>query len=64
MEERKGGNRLPSEAKASERVEADVVRFEVEKLPSGLFRHSPAKFVFEISRQEREGRLRKAVAAT
>jgi hypothetical protein len=49
MREREG-RRLPIDSEAK-RVEADLVRFQCEKLPSGLYRHSAAKFIFEVGRR-------------
>ena len=34
------------------RREADIVRFEVTKLPSGLFRHRPVKFVMLLNGEQ------------
>jgi hypothetical protein len=36
------------------RVEVDLIRFEATKLPSGLYRHQPAKFVFQLSNKDSE----------
>lgn len=34
-------------------VEVDVVRFRGKKLRSGLFRHRPVKFVFDLARRRK-----------
>ena len=34
------------------RREADIVRFEVTQLPSGLFRHRPVKFVMLMNGEQ------------
>lgn len=54
-----GGHASPAGASGDvqPRVEADLVRFDVQKLPSGLFRHRQTKFVYEIGEQQRKGRL-------
>ena len=38
---------------AEKRVEAALVRFERTKLPSGLYRHKPVKFIFQLAQQRR-----------
>jgi len=58
---RRYGNRLEIDEFC--RVEVDVIRFDVSKLESGLFRHVPIKYVFELSRREERQRQR-AVAAS
>jgi hypothetical protein len=46
----------PATEAADRRVEVDLVRFESTRLPSGLFRHTAAKFVFQLSKRDaREG---------
>lgn len=37
-------------------VEVDRVRFEGRKLASGLFRHQPVKFVFELGKRRKRKR--------
>jgi len=34
-------------------VEVDLVRFRGKRLASGLFRHRPVKFIFELTRRRR-----------
>lgn len=54
-----GGHTSEAGAKSAveKRVEADLVRFSATKLPSGLYRHRPVKFIFQIADQRRKGRL-------
>jgi len=48
---------IETESKVRDRVEADVVRLEATRLPSGLYRHRLVKFIFELGRQQQDGRL-------
>jgi len=46
----------PATEAAERRVEVDLIRFESTKLPSGLYRHTAAKYVFQLSKRDsREG---------
>jgi len=58
MRRREAGNRLPIETAKVHRVEADVVRFESERLSSGLYRHNSTKVIFELAKQREDGRWR------
>jgi len=49
-----GAKRRAKADTGEKRVEADLVRFEAERLPSGMYRHNPAKFIYEIARKQRD----------
>jgi hypothetical protein len=50
---RQRGAQQESES-APRRLEIDLIRFEATRLPSGLFRHDPVKYVFQLSRYNRD----------
>jgi hypothetical protein len=59
MIERRGNREEPREEGMPRRLEIDLIRFQATRLPSGLYRHQPVKWIFEISRHQRLAAARK-----
>jgi carboxyl-terminal processing protease len=58
MIERKGNRQEAREKGSPRRLEIDLIRFEATRLPTGLYRHNPVKWIFEISRHRQRAASR------